>query len=868
MSSSLRKSGYRKALLPAALSLAMLTMSAHAADAWVNTNTHASLQNNGSTNVSTLVMTGHPTIDAAQIAPLDATRKLHVTVSLNQRNQADLQNFLHEVNMPGSASYHKYLTPQQFKAKYGPTDDQVQAVVAHLKQYGFTNIEVSPNNLFVSADGSAMNASAAFNTTLKTFQFKGEQHFANDAEAMVPASLGGVVNAVLGLQDYNRPHVMSHHLSAQEVKTFAAAGQVGHQPTDFAKIYNAGTTPTASNTVVGIITWGDMTQTIADLKTFTTNAGLPTVNTLTVKGSSGTLADDGDDGEWALDSQDIIGTSGGVKQLIFYAAINGNSSDSGLTDANITAAYNKAVTDNVAKVINVSLGEDETAAHNSGIQSSDDSVFAQAVAQGQTFSIASGDAGVYQWSTDSSTGSPGYVANSSGTVKIDLTHYSVSEPASSPNVISVGGTTLSTSGTTTWAGETVWNEGLAHVTQSSSSNERLWATGGGVSLFETAPAWQTAALGSSVTKRSVPDLAFDAASATGAIVVANGQSGQQYGGTSLASPIFVGIWARIESANNNSLGFPAQDMYTNFVSDATPLHDVTSGNNGYQGHGYNAAAGYDNTTGWGSLDITKFNSYVGQYFGGGGGTTPPPGTPVANFTDTVSGLTVNFTNTSTDTGGTISSYAWTFGDGGTSTSASPSHTYSAAGTYTVTLKVTDSTGATNTKTGSVTVSSSGGGGSSQLLTNGGFESSASPWTVSSGAFCTNSSCSGETAHGGTGFLWFDGYGSTHTDTASQKVTIPAGKTSATLQYYLHIDTAETTKSTAYDKFTVQVLNSSGSVLATLGSFSNLNAASGYTVHTANLSAYIGQTVTIKFTGTEDSSQQTSFVLDDVSLTVQ
>ena len=865
MSSSLRKSGYRKALLPAALSLAMFTLSAHAADSWVHTNTHASLQNNSGTNFSTLALTGNPSIDSSQIKPLEATKPLHVIVSLKQRNTDQLQAFLHEVNLPGSPNFHKFLSAAQFKAQYAPTDAQVQGVVDHLRKYGFTNIVVSGNNALVEADGNAMNAGAAFNTTLKSFQFKGEQHFANDAEAMVPASLGDTVNAVLGLQDYNRPHVMSHHLSPDAIKKFAAAGQVGHQPTDFAQIYNAGSTPTASNTVVGIVTWGDMTQTIADLHTFTSNHGLPTVNTLTVKGSTGTLADDGDDGEWALDSQDIIGVSGGVQQLIFYAAINGNSSDSGLTDANITAAFNKAVTDNVAKVINVSLGEDETAAHNSGTQSADDQVFAQAVAQGQTFSIASGDAGVYQWSTDSSTGSPGYVANSSGTVKIDLTHYSVSEPASSPNVISVGGTTLSTTGTTTWSGETVWNEGLAHITSSSSSNERLWATGGGVSLFENAPAWQSAALGA--TKREMPDLAFDAASATGAIIVANGQSGQQYGGTSLAAPIFAGIWARIQSAHNNSLGFPAQDMYTNFAVDTTPLHDVTSGNNGYQSHGYNAAAGYDNTTGWGSLDITKFNAYVTQYFSGGGGTNPPPGSPVANFTDTVNGLTVNFTNTSTDTGGTITSYAWTFGDGGTSTSASPSHTYTAAGTYSVSLKVTDSTGATNTKTGSVTVSSSGGG-STQLLTNGGFESSASPWTVSSGAFCTNSTCSGETAHGGTGFLWFDGYGQTHTDTATQSVTIPSGKSSATLTYYLHIDTAETTTSTAYDKFTVQVTNSAGTVLATVGSFSNLNKNSGYAVHTADLSAYIGQTVKIKFTGTEDSSLQTSFVLDDVSLTVQ
>ncbi|WP_279236714.1 protease pro-enzyme activation domain-containing protein [Dyella sp. RRB7] len=735
MSSSIRLSGNRKLLLPAALSLALLSLSAHADNTWAPTRTHAGIQNSGN-QVSTLVMTGHPSVDASQIAPLEQSKSLHVEVSLNLRNVDQLQSFLQAVNKPGSASYHHFLTPAQFKAQYAPSDADVQAVVAHLEAYGFTNIKVAPNNLLVSADGSAANANAAFNANMKTFSFKGKQHFANASDVTVPQSLGGIVDVVLGLQDYVKPHVMSHRVST-DAKTQASSGQVGHQPTDFPKIYDVGSTPSASNTTVGIITWGDMTQTIADLKTFTKNAGLATVNTLTVAGGSGTLANDGDDGEWALDSQDITAVSGGVKQLIFYAAINGDSNDSQLTDATITAAYNKAVTDNVAKVINVSLGEDETAANNSGTQAADDKVFAQAVAQGQIFSVAAGDAGVYQWSSDPTEGAPGYVANSSGKVEISLSHYGVSEPASSPNVVAVGGTTLSTSGTTTWSGETVWNEGLAAVDPSNNdNNKRLWATGGGVSLFETAPAWQTTALGSSVTKRELPDVAFDAASATGAIIVANGQTGQQYGGTSLASPIFVGIWARIESANNNSLGLPTQNMYTYFPKDATPLHDVTSGNNGYNGYGYSAATGYDNTTGWGSLDIAKFNAYVTQYWGSssGGGTPPPAGNPVANFTDTVSGLAVSFTNSSTDTGGTITSYAWNFGDNGTSTSASPSHTYAAAGTYTVTLTVTDSTGATNTKTASVTVTSGSGGGSG----NGAVFSNTKAVTIGDNATITSS----------------------------------------------------------------------------------------------------------------------------------
>jgi serine protease len=154
-----------------------------------------------------------------------------------------------------------------------------------------------------------------------------------------------------------------------------------------------------------------------------------------------------------------------------------------------------------------------------------------------------------------------------------------------------------------------------------------------------------------------------------------------------------------------------------------------------------------------------------------------------------------------------------------------------------------------------------------LIVNGGFEGSASPWTLTSGVYCTNSTCSGETAHGGTGFAWLDGYGTTHTDSATQSVSIPSGKTTATLAFYLHIDTRET-GSTAYDTLKVQVLNSSGTVLGTLATYSNVNAASGYSLKSLDMSAYIGQSVKIRFLGAEDSSLATSFVIDDVTLTVQ
>ncbi|MEU9157524.1 M4 family metallopeptidase [Streptomyces sp. NPDC048417] len=189
-----------------------------------------------------------------------------------------------------------------------------------------------------------------------------------------------------------------------------------------------------------------------------------------------------------------------------------------------------------------------------------------------------------------------------------------------------------------------------------------------------------------------------------------------------------------------------------------------------------------------------------------------------------------------------------------------SGTPTTAGTYSTTVTVTDSTGATGTASFTWTVSSSGGGGSctaTQLLGNAGFESGNTTWTATSGVITNDTD---QAAHAGSYKAWLDGYGSTHTDTLSQSVTIPSGCTNTTFTFYLHIDTAETTTSTQYDKLTV----AAGST--TLGTFSNLNAASGYVQKSFNLGSFAGSTVTLKFTGVEDSSLQTSFVVDDTAVT--
>ncbi|MFF7637638.1 phospholipase D-like domain-containing protein [Kitasatospora sp. NPDC008050] len=256
--------------------------------------------------------------------------------------------------------------------------------------------------------------------------------------------------------------------------------------------------------------------------------------------------------------------------------------------------------------------------------------------------------------------------------------------------------------------------------------------------------------------------------------------------------------------------------------------------------------------------------------GGGGSNTVTvanPGTQ-SGTVGTAAGLQVSATDSAS---GQTLSYAATGLPAGLSINASTgliSGTPTTAGTSTVSVTATDSTQASGSTTFSWTVNPSSGGTctAAQLLGNPGFETgSAAPWNTSSGVVSNSSS---EPPHSGSWDAWLDGYGTAHTDTLSQSVTLPTGCSSYQLSFWLHVDTAETSTTKAYDTLSVQVLNSAGTVLSTLHTYSNLDHNTGYAQHTFDLSAYAGQNVTLKFTGTEDKEYQTSFVLDDTAINVQ
>ena len=250
----------------------------------------------------------------------------------------------------------------------------------------------------------------------------------------------------------------------------------------------------------------------------------------------------------------------------------------------------------------------------------------------------------------------------------------------------------------------------------------------------------------------------------------------------------------------------------------------------------------------------------------GGGSGVSISTQPASVTVAV-GATASF---SVGASGGTSPYTYKWFRNGTQISGATSATYSltaqtADNGAVFNAVVSDSSSPVKTATsGNATLTVGSTSGGAEKIVNGGFESGTTGWAGTTGAIGT---FTGQTAFEGARYAWLGGNGRTATETLTQSVAIPSAATSATLTFALHIDTAES-GTTAYDKLVVTVKNSAGTVLGTLATYSNANAASGYQTRTFNLAAYKGQTVTLSFAATEDTSLQTSFVVDKVSLVTQ
>jgi hypothetical protein len=188
-----------------------------------------------------------------------------------------------------------------------------------------------------------------------------------------------------------------------------------------------------------------------------------------------------------------------------------------------------------------------------------------------------------------------------------------------------------------------------------------------------------------------------------------------------------------------------------------------------------------------------------------------------------------------------------------------------AAAQTVYAKVVSYAGSSTTQFYNLALTYTAGSSAQQLVLNPGFESGSTSWTATSGVITNSSS---QAAHGGSWKAWLNGYGSAHTDTLYQQLAIPAAATSATLRVWIRIVSDETTTTQAYDTLKVQLRSSSGGVLTTLATYSNLDESAGYVERTFNVAAWKGQTVRVYFEGIEGSQVATSFIVDDVTVTTQ
>ncbi|MFF2145098.1 putative Ig domain-containing protein [Kitasatospora sp. NPDC058190] len=574
----------------------------------------------------------------------------------------------------------------------------------------------------------------------------------------------------------------------------------GYGPSDLASAYKLPASA-GSGATVAIVDAQDDPNAESDLAAYRSQYGLPACTTANgcfkkVDQRGGTSYPTADSG-WAGEISLDVDMVSAVCPNCHILLVESDDANMG----NLGAAVNTAVSMG-AKYVSNSYGGSE----DSTDPSSDSSYFDH---PGVAITVSSGDSG-----------------------------YGVEYPAASQYVTAVGGTSLNRASNARGWSESVWGS-------SSGGN----GAGSGCSAYDPKPGWQK---DTGCAKRTVADVSAVADPATGvAVYQTYGGSGWNvYGGTSASSPIIAAVYALAGTPAAGTT--PASYPYAHPGS----LYDVTSGANGSCSPSYlcTAGTGYDGPTGLGTPNGTA--AFTSGSTGGNTVTVTNPGNQTSaqgssvslqiHATDSASGQTLSYTASGLPTGLSVNSSTGLI-----------TGTANTAGSYTATVTATDGTGASGSTTFGWTVTGTGGTcTAAQLLGNPGFETgSAAPWTASTGVIDNSSS---EPAHSGSWKAWLDGYGTSHTDTLSQSVTIPAG-CKATLSFYLHIDTAET-GTTAYDTLTVQAGTT------TLATFSNVNAGNGYTLRSYDLSPLAGQTVTVKFTGTEDSSLQTSFVIDDTALT--
>jgi subtilase family serine protease len=524
---------------------------------------------------------------------------LNVKMSANQ--QAELDGLLEEQRDPSSASFQKWLTPEEFGSRFGLSHGDLGKLTSWLRSQGFTVDHVARGMNWISFSGTAAQVDAAFHAALHTFLVDGETHFANTNEPSVPAAFAHVIAGFQGLNDFRlkpqrlKTRVLSPDFTSSNGMHNLAPGDVA-TIYDAAPLYNAGIDGTGQKIVVA----GQTDINLSDIQAFRTQFGLSAnPPQLVLYGADpGTVS--GDMEEADLDLEWSGATARNAAIIYVYSR-------------NVISSVQYAISQNLAPVISLSYGGCE--AENSSTLRS---VAQQANAQGITWLASSGDSGAA--GCDS---------------KKPATHgLGVNSPASIPEVTGVGGSEFNEGTGAFWSATNGANGGsaLSYIPEmawnDTATRTDLAATGGGASIFYSKPAWQTGLGVPADGARDVPDVSLSASPDHDGYYFYSGGSLQIVGGTSVSTPIFAGIVGLLNHylvskgvQPTAGLGNINPTLY-HLASNANSIfHDIAVGNNIVPcttgspdcvggSLGFSAGPGYDEVTGLGSVDA---NNLVTQW---------------------------------------------------------------------------------------------------------------------------------------------------------------------------------------------------------------------------------------------------------------
>jgi uncharacterized repeat protein (TIGR03803 family) len=540
------------------------------------------------------VLRGHVPIAAKKLTPLkrlEASKRLDLTIALPLRNTADLSKLLDEIYEPSSPNYHRYLTPEEFAKRFGPSEVDYAALINFANAHKLAIIDKHPNRTLLDVRGSVADIEKAFHINIRVFQHPHESRTFRAPDTEPSLDLDVPILSISGLDDFNLPKPMSLSfrkvLSRTDAKEMRGAlgtprnrdtqarsansAEVGRgvstAPLDAPMFYATGSGPRASfigndfraayapgvildgaGQAVGLFELDGYFA--SDITEYEKLAGLPNIpiTNVLVGGYNGSAGNA--NMEVALDIEMVISMAPGLSQAIVYEGTSAN------------AVLNRMATDDLAKQLSSSWG------FGSQVDPAREQIFQQFAAQGQSMFQASGDNGAW-------TGA-------------------IFPPSDDAWVTVVGGTSLNTvTSGGSWQSETTWS-----------------GSGGGVSTSYPIPSWQqgismTTNLGST-TMRNIPDVAAHSDENIW-VIVNNGEEGT-IGGTSAAAPLWTAFTAlanqQAAARGQPGIGFlnPAIYALGQGPTYTANFHDITTGNNtnSSSANKFFAVPGYDLCTGWGT----------------------------------------------------------------------------------------------------------------------------------------------------------------------------------------------------------------------------------------------------------------------------